>query len=214
MPRLSSAFMRRAVTMSAILLATSLSAIAAPITITADLSEAPRKLWHADIVIPVQPGEVTLTAAKWIPGNHRPTGPIENLTGVVFRANGQTLTWRRDDVDLYAFHVTVPAGVSTLEVHVDAIVTARLSDKLAMLEREKLLLYPAGIPVREIQIQPSIKVPAGWGVGTALTPTGTEGSTTHFAPVNSRDARRLAHPDRQVLQGNSAGAGCNAEAFS
>jgi len=166
------------------LLATSISAFAAtPITITADLAEAPRKLWHADITIPVQPGPLTLTAVKWVPGNHRPTGPISDLTGIVFRANGQVLTWRRDDVDLYAFHLTVPQGVSTLQVHVDAIVTARVSDKLAMLEWEKFLLYPTGVPVREIQIQPSVKVPSGWGLGTALTPTGTEGSTTHFAPV-------------------------------
>ena len=183
MPWFSMTHLRRTVALPAFLLAASITAFAAPITITADLSEAPRKLWHADLVIPVQPGPLTLTAVKWVPGNHRPTGPISDLTGVVFRANGQTLTWRRDDVDLYAFHLTVPQGVSALEVHVDAIVTARLSDKLAMLEWEKLLLYPANTPVREIQIQPSIKVPSGWGVGTALTPTGTDGNTTHFAPV-------------------------------
>jgi predicted metalloprotease with PDZ domain len=156
---------------------------AAPMTITADLSEAPRKLWHAEISIPVQPGPVTVTAAKWIPGTHMPSGPIDNITGVVFRAGGKVLPWRRDDVDLYAFHVTVPEGVSTLEVHVDAIVTARVSDKLAMLEWEKLLIYPAGVPVRDIHVQPSIKVPAGWGVGTALTPAGKDGETTHFEPV-------------------------------
>ena len=183
MPRFSTAFMRRVIVMSGLLLTTTFSAIAAPITITADLSEASRKLWHADISIPVQPGAVTLTAAKWIPGTHMPSGPIDNITGVIFRANGQTLAWRRDDVDLYAFHVTVPPGVSTLDVHLDAIVTARVSDNLAMLEWEKLMLYPAGTPVRDIQIQPSIKVPSGWGIGTALTPTGTDGNTTHFAPV-------------------------------
>jgi predicted metalloprotease with PDZ domain len=175
--------MRRVIVMSGLLLTATFSAIAAPITITADLSEASRKLWHADISIPVQPGAVTLTAAKWIPGTHMPSGPIDNITGVIFRANGQTLAWRRDDVGLYAFHVTVPPGVSTLDVHLDAIVTARVSDNLAMLEWEKLMLYPAGTPVRDIQIQPSIKVPSGWGIGTALTPTGTDGSTTHFAPV-------------------------------
>ena len=183
MPRFSTAFMRRVIVMSGLLLTATFSAIAAPITITADLSEASRKLWHADISIPVQPGAVTLTAAKWIPGTHMPSGPIDNITGVIFRANGQTLAWRRDDVDLYAFHVTVPPDVSTLDVHLDAIVTARVSDNLAMLEWEKLMLYPAGTPVRDIQIQPSIKVPSGWGIGTALTPTGTDGSTTHFAPV-------------------------------
>jgi predicted metalloprotease with PDZ domain len=183
MPWLSTLLVRCAVLAPAFTLSAALSAFAAPIAITADLSEAPRKLWHADMSIPVQPGAVTLTAVKWVPGNHRPTGPISDLTGIVFRANGQILPWRRDDVDLYAFHVTVPQGVTTLEVHVDAIVTARVSDKLAMLEWEKFLLYPGGVPVREIQIQPSVKVPTGWGVGTALTPTGTDGNTTHFAPV-------------------------------
>lgn len=185
MPWLSSAPLRRVFLLPAFVLAATFAAFAAaPITITADLSEAPRKLWHADLVIPVQPGALTLTAIKWVPGNHRPTGPISEMTGIVFRANGKALPWHRDDVDLYAFHLTIPPGVTTLEAHVDAIVTARLSDKLAMLEWEKLLLYPAGIPVREIQIQPSVKVPAGWGIGTALTPIGTDGSTTHFAPLS------------------------------
>ncbi len=154
-----------------------------PISITADLSEAPRKLWHADIKIPVTPGPITITAAEWIPGTHMPSGPIENMTGLYFRAGGKTLSWRRDDVDLYSFHVNVPAGASTLDIHVDAIVSSRVSDKLAMLEWEKLLLYPDGIPVRNIRMEPSIIVPAGWGLGTALTPTGTNGATTHFAPI-------------------------------
>src|SRR5580658_4771071 len=82
----------------------------APIQITADLSEAPRKLHPAEIDIPVQAGPVSLTTPKWIPGNHRPTGPVDDITGVVFTANGQTLPWRRDDVDLYEFHVTIPKG--------------------------------------------------------------------------------------------------------
>ena len=51
--------------------------------------------------------------------------------------------------------------------------TERMSQKMAVLEWEKLLLYPANIPVREIPIQPSLIVPAGWGIGTALTPVGS-----------------------------------------
>ena len=167
--------------------ATTLQAQKTPIQITADLSEAPRKLYHADVDIPVQPGPVSLTTPKWIPGNHRPTGPVDEITGVVFTANGKVLPWRRDDEDLYQFHVTVPAGVTTLHAHLDCIVTARLSQKLAVLEWEKLLLYPANTPVKEIPIQPSVKVPEGWGIGTALTPTDgydaqhPKGGTTHFA---------------------------------
>jgi predicted metalloprotease with PDZ domain len=158
-----------------------------PIQITADLSDAPRKLYHAEVDIPVAAGPVTLTTPKWIPGNHRPTGPVDEITGVVFTANGKVLPWRRDDEDLYQFRVSVPAGVTTLHAHLDCIVTARISQKLAVLEWEKLLLYPANTPVKEISIQPSVKVPAGWGVGTALTPTDgydpqhPKGGTTHFA---------------------------------
>src|ERR1700709_1535189 len=93
------------------LLAASVFAQTTPIKITADLSEAPRRLYHAEIDIPVKAGALTLTTPKWIPGNHRPTGPVDDITGVVFTANGQTLKWRRDDVDLYEFHLTVPKGV-------------------------------------------------------------------------------------------------------
>ncbi|MGA8043467.1 MAG: M61 family peptidase [Terracidiphilus sp.] len=161
------------------------------IQITADLTDAPRKLYHAEIDLPVKPGPITLITPEWIPGTHMPAGPAQDITGVVFTANGKTLTWRRDDVDLYAFHLTIPDGVSTLHAHLDCIVTARVTHKMAVLEWEKLLLYPAHIPVRDIPIQPSLKVPAGWGVGTALTPAGAAsypvpaaGSTTHFAATN------------------------------
>jgi predicted metalloprotease with PDZ domain len=152
-----------------------------PIQITADLSEGPRKLYHAEVDIPVTAGPITLTTPKWIPGNHRPTGPVDEITGVVFTADGQVLPWRRDDVDLYAFHVTVPKGVKTLHAHLDCIVAGRVSQKMAVLEWEKLLLYPSGTPVAEIKVQPSVTVPAGWGIGTALTPVGTSGSTTKYA---------------------------------
>lgn len=159
-----------------------------PISITADLTDAPRELYHAEFDLPVNPGPLALITPKWIPGNHRPTGPVSDIAGVVFTANGQVLPWRRDDVDLFEFHVTIPAGVTTLHAHLDCIVTERVSQKLAVLEWEKLLLYPADTPVRDIAIQPSLKVPAGWGVGTALTavssgpyPVPASGSVTQFA---------------------------------
>jgi predicted metalloprotease with PDZ domain len=163
----------------------------APIEITADLSDAPRKLYHAEVELPVSPGPLALITPEWIPGTHMPAGPVQDITGVVFTADGKTLPWRRDDVDLYEFHLTVPAGVTRLHAHLDCIVTHRISQKMAVLEWEKLLLYPANTPVRDIPIQPSVIVPAGWGIGTALSPvlSGTypvpaAGSTTHFAATN------------------------------
>ena len=143
-----------------------------PIRITADLTEAPRKLYHAEIDLPVKSGANTFTTPEWIPGNHRPTGPVEDITGVVFSVDGKVIPWRRDDEDLYEYHVDVPKGVTTLHAHLDCIVTSRADDKIAVLEWEKLLLYPAHTPVRNIAIQASVTVPAGWGLGTALMPAG------------------------------------------
>ncbi len=160
-----------------------------PIRITADLTDAPRKLYHAEIDLPVKPGPAAFTTPEWIPGNHRPTGPAEEITGVVFTANGKTIPWRRDETDLYQFHIDVPLGVTTLHAHLDCIVLSRVSDRLAVLEWEKLMLYPANTPVRDIPIQPSVTVPKGWGIGTALQPVGAydpnskPGGTTQFQPT-------------------------------
>ena len=166
-----------------------------PIRITADLTEAPRELYHAEIDLPVKPGPNTFITPEWIPGDHRPTGPAADITGVVFSVKGpggetKTLPWRRDDETLYEFHVDVPAGVTTLHAPLACIVTSRADDKIAVLEWEKLLLYPANTPVRDIPIQPSVTVPAGWGIGTALTPAAPYdpnakvGGTTQFETTN------------------------------
>ncbi|HEX7729990.1 MAG TPA: M61 family peptidase [Terracidiphilus sp.] len=162
-----------------------------PIRITADLTDAPRKLFHAEIDVPVKPGPVTLVSPEWIPGHHMPSGPVADISGVVFTVDGKTIPWKRDDVDLYAYHVTVPPGATTLHVHLDCIVNRRVSQKMAGLEWESLMLYPAHTPVREIPIQPSVKVPDGWGIGTALKPVSTgsypvpaAGAITTFAVTN------------------------------
>jgi predicted metalloprotease with PDZ domain len=164
----------------ALLVSASLSIAQQPIRITADLTETPRKLYHAEVDLPVKPGPNAFVTPAWIPGNHRATGPVQDITGVVFTANGKTLRWRRDDKDLYEFHVDVPAGVTTLHAHLDCIVTSRVTDKMAVLEWERLLLYPAHKPVRDIPIEPSVIVPAGWGIGTALTVTSKDAPATSY----------------------------------
>jgi predicted metalloprotease with PDZ domain len=159
-----------------LLFAAAAAAQKTPVRITADLSDAPRRLYHAEIDLPVTPGKpATFITPQWIPGNHAPTGQANAISGLIFTANGQTLTWRRDDVNLYEFHVEIPAGVTSVHAHLDAIVQDRVTRNLACLEWERLLMYPAHIPVKEIAIEPSVTVPAGWGIGTALLP-GTTGA--------------------------------------
>ena len=68
-----------------------------------DAREAPRRVLHARLTIPVAPGPLTLVYPKWLPGTHGPTGPVTDLVGIRISAGGQPVAWQRDSVDLYAF---------------------------------------------------------------------------------------------------------------
>src|SRR5580658_7449379 len=63
------------------------------IRLNVDASEAPRRLIHATMQFPVKAGPMSLLYPKWIPGEHGPTGPIEDLTGIRISANGQSIPW-------------------------------------------------------------------------------------------------------------------------
>ena len=140
-----------------------------PIKIHADLTDAPRKIYHADIDLPVRPGALDLITPEWIPGAHGPDGPVMDITGLRFEVDGKTLPWRRDPVNVYEYHLEVPAGASMLHAHLDCIYN-RAGRTTATLEWEDLLLYPAHVPVRNLSIQPTVTVPAHWGIGTSLKP--------------------------------------------
>ena len=99
------------------------SLAAQTIRLHVDLTDAPRNIYHAHLQIPAHAGEMRLVFPKWIPGNHRPSGPIGALTGIHMQGAGHELAWQRDAVDMYEFHISVPAGVDTLDVSLDAITT-------------------------------------------------------------------------------------------
>ena len=83
---------------------------AAPIVLNVDASNVAQQIFQIKASIPAAPGEMTLLYPQWIPGNHGPSGPLNQLAGLRLSANGQNLEWRRDPVNMFAFHVTVPAG--------------------------------------------------------------------------------------------------------
>jgi predicted metalloprotease with PDZ domain len=164
-----------------------------PIILHVDLTDAPRHILHAHEQIPVSAGPLTLEYPQWIPGDHRPTGPIDNLAGVFVRANGKDIPWRRDEVDMYGIHLTVPEGVTSLDVSYDFLAVPggtgsdednATSANIAVLEWNSVVLYPAHIPATDIPITPSITVPDGWKSGSALTPTEQSGNETSFKTVS------------------------------
>src|SRR5215475_11244860 len=80
-----------------------------PIKITVDATHASsQKILRSDLEIPVSTGPLTLYYSKWMPADHSPDGPITNLTGLKFTANGQRIAWRRDPDDMFAIHLDIP----------------------------------------------------------------------------------------------------------
>jgi predicted metalloprotease with PDZ domain len=157
-----------------------------------DLTDAPRNIYHAHLQIPVHPGEVSLVFPKWIPGNHRPSGPLAGLTGIRMEAGGHPLSWERDPVEMYEFHVTVPAGINTLDVSLDAITSQdsaggggpAASSNILDLNWNAVLLYPKGARSDDVLFAPSITLPTGWKFGTALEIARANNEEIEFSPVS------------------------------
>jgi predicted metalloprotease with PDZ domain len=178
-----------------------------PIRITVDATHAAEKILHAQLQIPIAPaqGQVMLVYPKWIPGEHAPTGPINDVTGVQFYADGKRLTWRRDLSEMFAFHVNVPAGVSTLEARLDLVLPApaegfssgaSATAQLDMVSWNQLVLYQPGRNSDDISITATLKIPADWHYGTAL-PVDSEGN----GQVNFRTVSLTTLVDSPVLTG-------------
>ncbi|HEY6905100.1 MAG TPA: hypothetical protein VI216_12390 [Candidatus Acidoferrales bacterium] len=164
-----------------------------PIRLEVDASHVPQKILHSHEQIPVRPGPLVLYYAKWIPGEHMPDGPIDNLAGLKFTANGKTIPWRRDLVDMFAFHLDLPAGVESLDADFDFLLSAPAAGYssgasatayLDVLSWNQVLLYPQGYAADQLTFVPSLRIPDEWKFGTALPDPKQKGDTIDFAPVS------------------------------
>jgi predicted metalloprotease with PDZ domain len=156
------------------------------ISLTVDATKTPQKLLHAHLVLPVQPGPLTLYYPKWIPGEHGPSGPIASLTGLKFEGNGKVIPWKRDLLDTFTFHLDIPAGVSQLDATYDYIEPegGSATDKLLILEWNEVALYPAGTPAQKLMYDAKLILPEGWKFGTSLPVSGQSGNSVSFKPIS------------------------------
>jgi predicted metalloprotease with PDZ domain len=162
------------------------------IRLQVDATQAPQKILHARLEIPVRPGPLTLYYPEWIPGEHMPDGPLTNLTGLQFSSDGQKIPWRRDLVDMFAFHLEIPPSANTLDVALDFILTAPLTGYtsgasatayLDVLSWNQVLLYPASPQPSDLMFQPIVRLPEGWQFATALTGAKQTNDTVEFPPI-------------------------------
>lgn len=152
-----------------------------------DATDTERGIFHAVETIPVpRAGDFVLLYPKWLPGNHAPTGQIEKLAGLRFTAGGQPLVWRRDPVDMFAFHVRVPAGVREIEARFDFLSPldagqgrVLMTPALLNLQWNLVSLYPAGYFTRQIGIEAQVRYPQGWTAASGL-PAKAEGALYRY----------------------------------
>ena len=156
------------------------------IPLTVDATRTQQKLLHVHEVLPVNAGKLTLYYPKWIPGEHGPNGPISSLTGLKFTAAGKPIPWVRDTLDVFTFHLDIPAGVKSLDANFDIIEPQGYSatDKLMVLEWNTVVLYLAGTPAQKQMFQATLQLPEGWKFGTSLPIDKQTGNEIGFKPIS------------------------------
>jgi predicted metalloprotease with PDZ domain len=161
-----------------------------PATLILDASRAADGIMEVRERIPATAGSFTIVYPKWIPGEHGPTGPLNDLAALRISADGAPLDWRRDPNDLYAFHVDVPAGTQAIDAEFDVLMNASgdvmSSHSLAIVNWNRALLYQDGIDSHRYFVKPSIVLPPGWDFATALRGAMQSGNRIDFAvtPLN------------------------------
>lgn len=161
------------------------------IKLEVDATDTAQRIFRVKETIPLaSSGPLTLLMPKWLPGNHAPRGQIEKLTGLVITANGKTIPWTRDPLDVFAFHISIPEGVRSVVAEFQFLSATKpdqgrvvVTDKMLNLQWEAVSLYPAGYYTRQIPIQATVTYPEGWTAATALRGKKT-GSTYAYDPID------------------------------
>ncbi|HUR82272.1 MAG TPA: M61 family peptidase, partial [Thermoanaerobaculia bacterium] len=139
-----------------------------------------RKVFHSRMTMPAAAGPMKLAFAKWLPGEHGPTGPIVDLVNVRVTANGQSVAWARDPRDMYLFNVNVPSGAKELVVEASYLAPIASGQftagetataNLAVISWNTLLLFPPGRDANDVMVEATMKMPEGWTAASALKQT-------------------------------------------
>ena len=158
-----------------------------------DATDVTRGIYGVTETVPVAVGtrELTLLFPQWLPGKHGPRGSVAELAAITFEAGGQKLAWKRDTVEVNAFHVTLPEGtreVTARFIHTSPLQSAEgritMTPDMLNLQWEKMSLYPAGHFVRQIRVKPVVKLPQGWTAATALDGAAQSGTSWAWGETN------------------------------
>ena len=161
------------------------------ISLDMDATDLDRRIVSVKQTIPVAaPGPLVLLYPEWIPGNHGPVGPVDDIADLKITANGQPLRWVRNTAHTNAIQVEVPAGAGSVEVAFKWLTPIEgsqgrvvITEDMLNIQWEKAVLYPAGYYSRQITFRPTLRLPAGWQYGTALDTESFQNGVATFAPI-------------------------------
>jgi len=169
----------------------SLATASNPMTVVLDERTAPRGYAYTHMTIPVKPGPFTLVYPEWIPGEHGPTGPLHDVSELRISANGQPIEWQRDQVDMYAFHINVPPGVTRVNVDFTVLlnqpnnfVDGQLATRNIMVGNwNRYILYQRNIDNTRYFVTASLILPEQWDYASALPLASRNGNHIDFKTV-------------------------------
>ncbi|MET0180741.1 MAG: peptidase M61, partial [Novosphingobium sp.] len=163
------------------------------IALVIDATDVQRGVYRVTETIPVAPGteRLTLLLPQWLPGTHGPRGTLAEVGDIRFLVDGKPVAWTRDPVEVFAFHLDLPAGTGEVVakfVHTSPLQASEgritMTREMLNLQWEKMSLYPAGHYVRRIRVKPTVTFPAGWTAATALDGASGAGGTVTWAETD------------------------------
>src|SRR5438552_1037305 len=161
------------------------------IELAVDATDVNKRIVRVRETVPVKPGRMTLLYPQWIPGAHAPGSSITLLAGLKFSGAGKRIVWKRDPLNMHAFHVEVPSGVDSLDAEFQYLSPLQSSQGRIVVTADMLglqwhtvVLYPAGFRADGVAIRPSLSLPAGWQYASALEVEAQTASDVHFRTVS------------------------------
>jgi predicted metalloprotease with PDZ domain len=156
-------------------------------TLAVDATDTDHQVFSVHETIPVrQSRDTVLLYPQWETGSHAPTASVAELAGLVVHVDGKRCAWRRDAVDMHAFHIAVPDGARSITLDFQFLASARdnlLRPDMVEVPWQRVLLYPAGWYVRDIPVLATLKLPDGLRAFTSLALERSGAGVLTFAPV-------------------------------
>jgi len=180
-----------------------------------DATDTQRRIIQVRETIPAGAGPLTLLLPEWLPGHHAPRGAIDKIAGISFTtADGRPVTWTRDPLDVFAFHISVPEGADAIVANFQFLAPTApnqgrivMTDTLLNLQWNSVSLYPAGYYTRRIPIEAKVTLPEGWSTagavrgrqsGNVVTFEQTDYETLVDSPIYAGEHRRRISLSPQV----------------